>query len=205
MRSCSFLVSSRWHSASLSEDTRNTSQRGAKVLGQAGPDLRGRPRLTAPTHPAPLASCPTLLRCWGWNPALAHAGQALAPPLRPALSPQPPPSSPPGASLELAMRVCAALALQPLSRLLSLLALLRALHGNLPHSTSADSAHAQEAVSPFEGARGSGPGGLLPPSHSIFPSPRPSAMRSFLLCLGRARVVTASGPLYLLRRSLGLP
>lgn len=32
MRSCSFRVSSRWQSASLSEETRKTSQSGAKVL-----------------------------------------------------------------------------------------------------------------------------------------------------------------------------
>lgn len=36
MRSCSFRVSSRWQSASLSEETRKTSQSGAKVLETGG-------------------------------------------------------------------------------------------------------------------------------------------------------------------------
>lgn len=50
MRSCSFRVSSRWQSASLSEETRKTSQSGAKVLetghtqGPAGPTPLGAPQ-----------------------------------------------------------------------------------------------------------------------------------------------------------------
>lgn len=61
MRSCSFRVSSRWQSASLSEETRKTSQSGAKVLETGGV-----------THPRPSRPSPPGTPHTAWL-ALAQA------------------------------------------------------------------------------------------------------------------------------------